>query len=918
MPQKTQTSPNSNFSQILSEMRNLAIAITKDKRVRVKYVPTQSTSSFNMETYEIALSLESYPEFVRRFPRLFRKVLDGDMGHECGHLVLTRPNWEFFNNWATKIKRQRGFYKLAHEICYDELTEVLTKNGWKFFKDITLEDEIATLNKDGFIEYQNSLKIIRQRYDGMMYHWNGHHIDEKVTPDHEIIIRKRWKENFERIPASTLAEYKAKEWYEFQIGNFKWKGESPKTIVIGDKKFPIKDGLSLIAWYISEGHLGYYNRSYRTEISNTKLTYRNEIRSLISKYWNFVESPSNINFTISNKSLFEFLNKECGKGSHNKKVPQFIKNLSSELIEYFLNELFKGDGNFRNEKIRLYATVSPKLSDDVQELILKIGLSGVVIYNKPKYTITVNHKKLTPCCTKEVKKEEYHGIVYDVRVPNHTLIVRRNGKVVLGSNCNIVEDKRVNHFIILRYRFDVGKRLLLANLILKDMMDNEMEEKKIVSSMQTQQLLQGANVGNVIQLDAGESLEMTVDSKGHTQTTGTKPNIQVQAGKQDGVYMVAILCNQGLYEAKCTQLWKQLTPEGKKDCEQALKVLESVKYKRVKLDLIRACQEIYDLVAKHLKADYTTKEYVCSRRGGNLKGTISDKLKQLLEAEETKEQKEEEEKKQKEDLAKGSGAGEGTGEEINAPEPNFEAYSSLLEECKPEINELLNLLKVKMKPRVERAIFQKRGRIMSPVIPSIYANSFSGTVKNVYLRTTAKFEKEKVKIGFMFDFSGSVDKHKAEKILTVLQEVFGNYVSDGDFAITAFGADSQKTKVFNEPFQTTRARAGNISVNSAGTEMAVLLEAFLKMFGCFKNERKVLVIASDFCTSDESECNELLAMYAKMGIECYFIGFDSCDHVDDFANNVKGLKASRTKINDISELPRAFLSCWTNYQMDKQ
>ena len=600
MTKQKSNNPNGNFSQILNEMRNLAIAITKDKRIRVKYVPEQATSAFNMETYEITLSLQSYPDFVRKFPRLFRKVLDGDMGHECGHLILTKPNWEFFNNWATKIKRQRGFYKLAHEIC------------------------------------------------------------------------------------------------------------------------------------------------------------------------------------------------------------------------------------------------------------------------------------------------------------------------------NIVEDKRVNHFIILRYRFDIGKRLLLANLILQDMMNNEMEEKKIIAQIQTPSILQGANVGNVIQLDAGESLDMTVDSKGHTQTTGTKPNVKVESGKQEGVYMVAILINQGLYEAKCTQLWKQLTPEAKKDCELALKALERVKYKRIKLDLIRSCQEIYDLVAKHLKADYTTKEYVCSRRGGNIKGQISDKLKQLLEAEEQKEEKEEEEKKQKEDLAKGSGCGQGTGEEINAPEPNFEAYSTLLDECKPEISELLNLLKVKMKPRVERAMFQKRGKMMSPIIPRIYTNSFRGTVRNVYLRTTTRFEKEPIKIGFMFDFSGSVDKHEAEKITTVLNEVFGHYVNDGDFAITAFGADSQRLKVFNESYQNTRARIGNISVNSAGTEMAVLLEAFLKMFSCFKNERKVLVIASDFCTSDENECNELLAMYAKMGIEVYMIGFCNCDNVKTFAQNVKGLKAFRSEIKEISELPKAFLSCWTNYQMDKR
>lgn len=570
------TNPNKNFSEILTEMRNLAIALTKDKRVRVKYKPEQPTSAFNMENFEISLSLQSYPDFVRNSPRIFRKVLDGDMGHECGHLILTHPNWEFFNNWATKIKRQRGFYKLAHEIC------------------------------------------------------------------------------------------------------------------------------------------------------------------------------------------------------------------------------------------------------------------------------------------------------------------------------NIIEDKRVNHFIILRYRFDVGKRLLLANLILKDMIDNTIELKQVQSS--------------------------SILPSGFTSLTSNPqtPSMAIQSGQQDGVYMVSILCNQGLYEAKCTEIWNKLSPDAKKDCETAMKILEEVKYKRVKLDLIRSCQTIYDLVAKHLKADYTTKEYVCSRRGGNLKGQISDKLKQLLEAEEVKEQQDEDKKKQRDDLAKGSGAGEGTGDEIPAPEPNFEAYDSLLDECKPQITELLNQLKKTLKPRVQREIFQKRGRMMSPIVPRIYTNSFRGTVRNVYLRTIAKLEKEQVCILFNFDFSGSVEKHEAERITCILNEVFGHYVDDYGFGITCFGADTQRIKTPFETFQNTRARIGAISVNSSGTELAVALESDLRQFNSVKGERrKILVVASDFCLSDDDRCEELLEQYAKAGIECIFIGFCNCDNVETFAEDVKGLKCARTKISEISELPSRFLSVYLNVQTQK-
>jgi len=572
--QKQATKPNDNFSKILDEMRNLGIAITKDKRIRVKYKPEQPTSAFNMENFEISLSLAPYPDFVKSSPRLFRKIMDGDLAHECGHLILTKPNWEFFNNWTTKIKRQRGFYRLAHEVC------------------------------------------------------------------------------------------------------------------------------------------------------------------------------------------------------------------------------------------------------------------------------------------------------------------------------NLIEDKRVNHFIILRYRFDVGKRLLLANLILKDMIDNTIEPKQIAQSTFT---------------PLGENLDATAQAQ------------QIQQGQQEGVYMVAILCNEGLYEAKCTELWNKLSPETTKDCKQALKVMEEVKYKRVKLDIIRACQEVYELIAKHLKADYTSKNYVVSRRGGDLKGKISDKLRELLEAEDAKETKDEEDKKKHlEDLQKGSGAGEGTGEEIPAPEPDFEAYSKLLDECKPEISELLNLLKKQLKPKVQREIFQKRGKMMSPIVPRIYTNSFRGTVRNVYLRTTTKFEKEQVAIQFWFDFSGSVNRKDAEKITTVLNEVFGHFVDDYGFSIGCFGADTQKIKTFFETFQNTRARIGAITVNAGGTEVSVGLEASLKMFNSIRGERrKILVIASDFEFCDDEKAEELIQQYAKAGIECIFIGFCDCDKVEQFARNVRNLRVSRTRISQVSELPLKFLQVYLGVQLQK-
>ncbi|MFH0973607.1 MAG: hypothetical protein V1817_02350, partial [Candidatus Micrarchaeota archaeon] len=46
--------------------------------------------------------------------------------------------------------------------CYREGTKVLTKKGWKDFREVTFEDEFATLNSETFdVEYQRPINIVK-------------------------------------------------------------------------------------------------------------------------------------------------------------------------------------------------------------------------------------------------------------------------------------------------------------------------------------------------------------------------------------------------------------------------------------------------------------------------------------------------------------------------------------------------------------------------------------------------------------------------------------------------------------------------------------------------------------------------------------------------------------------------------------
>jgi len=81
--------------------------------------------------------------------------------------------------------------------CFDKETEVLTKDGFKFFKDITYGDEIATIKLDGavpgLLEYQKPQAIIKEHYKGKMIRFSHPwEYDLLVTPNHNLLVKETY------------------------------------------------------------------------------------------------------------------------------------------------------------------------------------------------------------------------------------------------------------------------------------------------------------------------------------------------------------------------------------------------------------------------------------------------------------------------------------------------------------------------------------------------------------------------------------------------------------------------------------------------------------------------------------------------------------------------------------------------------
>lgn len=130
--------------------------------------------------------------------------------------------------------------------------------------------------------------------------------------------------------------------------------------------------------------------------------------------------------------LAEFLREQFGSGSANKHIPRWVKDLDPALLVILRDTMMKGDGNSNGYA---YTSVSDKLRDDFQEICLLTGWrTEVVRRNSGTPVVRIGQTNLYPQLRSAPKHVEYAGMIGCATVPNHTLIVRRNGCAVVSGN----------------------------------------------------------------------------------------------------------------------------------------------------------------------------------------------------------------------------------------------------------------------------------------------------------------------------------------------------------------------------------------------------------------------------------------------------------------------------------------------------
>jgi hypothetical protein len=362
-------------------------------------------------------------------------------------------------------------------ICYDSETEVMTERGWRHFPDARGLRLLTMDPKTRVAEYTRSRRWIEYEYEGDVYENDEKMVNFVVTPGHSMLVaslgsakarRKYGLRSIEdalklqRFTVTTELLWRGKNTESFELPAYKkqweasWSRRAKRSFAAPAKKVSMTQWLRLLGWFVSEGYCGQRSVEISQRPGANLKRIEGCIRGCGFKFSSLLKKDGMVHVRISSVQLANWLRENCYVGeprrSSTKRVPDFVFELSKELIQEFLEAEWRGDG-WRHDKSRTFGTVSKQLADDLQRLILLTGKGATIGRYKcngklPKgrmrskqgaeFIFYVNERRTSASVvwSERVRRRKYKGKVFCASVPpNETLLVRRKGKPMWCGNC---------------------------------------------------------------------------------------------------------------------------------------------------------------------------------------------------------------------------------------------------------------------------------------------------------------------------------------------------------------------------------------------------------------------------------------------------------------------------------------------------
>lgn len=394
-------------------------------------------------------------EIINNTPRMYINFL-GDLGNN------------FIGSWTRKINHNSPFtieeeqaiskyyiqqissrlisFTSGNHDCLSSDTECLTKRGWLNYTDLTLDDQILSINLEtNKSEWTNINKIVEYDFDGELNHGITDNTDMLITDNHRILHQRRSGKNF--LPL----EFKEQQ----QLNSNRIR--IPIARESNFEGYEIDDNeLFIISWLLTDGGFKDTRLVIYQRASNSKQI-ENALNELDIEY-SFTERDRrevlvNIDgvdthstelehiFTISQRDSKYLVDKF--NLTKDKKFPDWVWKLDQRQFSILFNVFIDADGTWPRQSTTCCVFYGQKqICDELQILCILHGYrASIYTYysnnGNPQYRVNI-------CLSREDNqielknfwsKQKYNGKIWCLKVPHTNFMVRRNGKAFFTGNC---------------------------------------------------------------------------------------------------------------------------------------------------------------------------------------------------------------------------------------------------------------------------------------------------------------------------------------------------------------------------------------------------------------------------------------------------------------------------------------------------
>jgi len=327
----------------------------------------------------------------------------------------------------------------AEHLCYSSDTQILTQRGWKLFKELKPDDQVAQVNSHTLkISFTIPEAYIKYPFKGMMINFKGKSIDLLVSPDHKTLFSTQ--ENYQKDQRWNISQaYKIKELPNLILPQSGYTQSEDIDYIELEENIPhsslktkintkIKADLffKFLGIYLSTGKIHAKKLKIYLSQKDSISTVEKVLQELPFDYTKKLHQDKTIEYTIDFEPLVNFVK--------DTDISLWLIKASQRQKKIFLAYLLLKAKQNKDEYY--FVSSSKKLLDTIQAVYATIGIPSTLSKHKDnEFKLTINTQQENYSLVEEIVDVPYNDYIYSVTVPEGFLLIRRNGKISISGNC---------------------------------------------------------------------------------------------------------------------------------------------------------------------------------------------------------------------------------------------------------------------------------------------------------------------------------------------------------------------------------------------------------------------------------------------------------------------------------------------------